>query len=482
MVLRNVPEHQVIGRLLFENLWWETGGIDAFFDGLTPRAYFPRVFQLIQETSVRRAVIVMGPRRVGKTVILHHAIRALVGSGVDPRRICFISVDSPLYNGHALEELIAIAREANPAIGDDLAGCYFFFDEIQYLRDWEQHLKSLVDSYPAAKFIASGSSAAALRLKSNESGAGRFTDFLLPPLTFHEYLLLLGQTALVRAEGPEQFVATDLGQLNQLFVDYLNFGGYPEVALSPAIRADAARYVRNDIIDKVLLRDLPSLYGIADIQELNSLFTTLAFNTAGEVSLESLSTRAGIAKNTIKRYLEYLEAAFLVRRVTRIDDNARRFQRATHFKIYLTIPSLRAALFSPIDADDENLGDMVETAMYAQWFHAVGASLRYARWKDGEVDLVNLRPDQRPMWAVECKWSDRQADRPGELAALVAFCQRHGLGEALVTTRNVARLVERDGVLLRFQPASVYCYRVGYNLVHGLTAEMHGLGKGARGL
>ena len=75
----------------------------------------------------------------------------------------------------------------------------------------------------------------------------------------------------------------------------------------------------------MLLRDLPSLYGIQDIQELNSLFTTLAFNSADEVSLEALSKDSGVSKNTLKKYIEYLEAAFLIRKVHRVDENARRF-------------------------------------------------------------------------------------------------------------------------------------------------------------
>ena len=72
-------------------------------------------------------------------------------------------------------------------------------------------------------------------------------------------------------------------------MEYLNYGGYPEAATNPSIRADPGRFIKNDIIDKVLLRDLPSLYGIQDIQELNSLFTSLAYNTSGEVSLEAMS-------------------------------------------------------------------------------------------------------------------------------------------------------------------------------------------------
>jgi uncharacterized protein len=129
-------------------------------------------------------------------------------------------------------------------------------------------LKSIVDKYSNIKCVASGSVAAALKLKSGESGAGRFTDFLLPPLTFYEYLNLIGREKLLRESTDADsigFVAQDIDQVNTHFVDYLNFGGYPEVIFSEAIRADPARFIKSNIIDKVLLRDLPSLFGIGDI-------------------------------------------------------------------------------------------------------------------------------------------------------------------------------------------------------------------------
>ncbi len=157
-----------------------------------------------------------------------------------------------------------------------------------------------MDTHPNIKAVVSGSAAAALRLKSDESGAGRFTDFLLPPLTFYEYLELLGEGSLVNRQAKGFFTTESIDLLNTKFIYYLNFGGYPEVIFSPQIQSDPARFIKSDIIDKVLLRDLPSLYGISDIQELNYLFTTLAFNTADEVSLEGLSQSSGVAKNTIR--------------------------------------------------------------------------------------------------------------------------------------------------------------------------------------
>lgn len=267
-----------------------------------------------------------------------------------------------------LQEILMLCKEALKL--DELDNCYVFFDEIQYLKDWERHLKILVDAYPQVKFIVSGSAAAALKWHSIESGAGRFTDFMLPPLTFQEYihlkkldhLLFYGEIEYGRRIIPYH-LAHDIKALNKEFLHYLNFGGYPEVVLSEKIQSDMGRYVKNDIVDKVLLRDLPSLYGIKDVQELNRFFTYIAYNTGCEFSYEKMSRDSGIQKETLKKYLEYLESAFLIKVLNKVDVNAKRLRRVTSFKVYLTNPSLRTALFSPIVESDPEMGNMVETAV-----------------------------------------------------------------------------------------------------------------------
>lgn len=350
---------------------------------------------------------------------------------------------------------------------------YVLFDEIQHLRDWEVHLKALVDAYPHVRFVASGSAAAALKFKSRESGAGRFTDFLLPPLTFHEYVALRQRTAeLFSDEADGGYRAVSLSDVNDEFIRYLNFGGYPELALNPDVQRDPGRFVKEDVIDKVLLRDLPSLYGIQDIQELNSLFTMLAFNTGGEISLEALAQRSHVAKNTLKRYIEYLKAAFLIKVVHRVDHSARRFQRAKAFKVFLTNPSMYGALFTPVTADDQVTPRLVETAVFAQWFHSPQATY-YARWDGGEVDLVWVSGVQKVAAAVEVKWSDRAFQNPGELKALIAFANRHELDFPVVTTRATSGVKTVDRLRLAYLPASVYSYIVGNVLVSRRSDEVH---------
>src|SRR5690606_8794058 len=123
-----------------------------------------------------------------------------------------------------------------------------------------RHLKIIVDSYPKTKFIVTGSAAAALQAKSTESGAGRFTEFILPPLTFQEFLHLQNLEHLVNPMDIKSnekmipfFTAVDIKVLNEQFFNYINYGGYPEVIFSETIKNNMASYIRNDIIDKVLL-------------------------------------------------------------------------------------------------------------------------------------------------------------------------------------------------------------------------------------
>lgn len=472
-----IAQKDIVARFQFDNPWWESekNGKVAF-ENEPRRKYFAAFHASVTDASIRRAIVLMGPRRVGKTVMVYHSIKELLKSHVDAQKILYVSLETPIYTGLSLEQILGIFQEKFSHKRD--SKLFIFFDEIQYLRNWEIHLKSLVDSYPDYRFIATGSAAAALRLKSNESGAGRFSDYVLPPLTFAEYLAFIGRenelidhtTRNDKDFGTiPDYSAKNVEALNAEFVNYLNYGGYPEAVFSEAIRKDPGQYIKSDIIDKVLLRDLPSLYGISDIQELNRLFTTLAYNTGNEVSLEALSKSSGVAKNTIRRYIEYLEAAFLIKVVERIDQNAKRFKRAMSFKVYLTNPSMRAALFGQLDAESEAMGALTETAIFSQWQHGRATQLYYARWATGEVDIVSLSgEEQKPAWAVEVKWTDRPYKSRGELDNCVEFVKLNPKVKQpiLITSRTITDLkVEYKGVHFSFRPASLYAYMLGANLL-----------------
>lgn len=472
-----VMKEQMVKRMQFDNPWWVSGSIPGDYKQMQHRLYLEKFLPLVTDISSRRGVILMGPRRVGKTVMLFHTIEELIKQGVSPQKIIYLSIDTPIYNNTSLEELLQLARESLKQNDAPMEGYYVFYDEIQYLKDWEIHLKSLIDSYREIKFIASGSAAAALRMKSVESGAGRFTDFMLPPLTFNEYIHLLNLNSLIvpskmnwNGQEINSYDTIDIDTLNKHFVDYINYGGYPEIVLSKKMQEDVGQYVRHDIVDKVMLRDLPSLYGIKDIQELNKLFIHIVYRSGEEFSYDNLSQDSGIGKELLKKYIQYFEAAFLIKVVHKVTENAKKLQRVTAFKIYLTNPSLRCALFSPLAASDSMFGHMVETAIYAQWIQRGTTEIHYARWtenkKNREVDMVGMDvARQKPNWAVEIKWSDRIVEQTTELKPLLNFLGNNNLPSAVVTTMSKYVYKPMKSVGIQFIPAALYAYIVGDNTI-----------------
>jgi predicted AAA+ superfamily ATPase len=103
--LKPIPNELIVSRMIYENPWWESNNIDSEYEAYRRRLYFELFFMLVEEMDVRRAVVLMGPRRVGKTVLMHHAIDALLTrKGVRNNKICFINIENPLYLNMGLEQ------------------------------------------------------------------------------------------------------------------------------------------------------------------------------------------------------------------------------------------------------------------------------------------------------------------------------------------------------------------------------------------
>ncbi|MDX2224029.1 MAG: ATP-binding protein [Rhodospirillaceae bacterium] len=471
--MKRVTDEAVFSRLTEDSPWWAHPNLAGVsIQSTWRRDYFSRFFRLLSQTQLglRRALVLIGPRRVGKTVLMKQAIAQLIAEGVDPATILYAPVDTPTYSELVIEDYLDIlARRSKRPKSSRL---FLFLDEIQYHADWERHVKSLVDAYPQLSIVVSGSSAAALKRKSSESGAGRLTNFDLPPLTFHEFLKFREKAdVLVKAQStsdselPTYSVANGkIDELNKEFESYLHFGGFPEAVMSPIIRDEPERFLKEDIIDKVLIRDLPSLYGISNTTELYRLFKTLAFNTAQEASLEGMSQQSGIVKETIQKYFEFLEAAFLVRRIKRVDERASAFKRERTFKVYLTNPSIYCGLFGSRDLPGEVVGRLAETAIFSHWFHGQYHDLRYARWKSGEVDLVDVAGENsRARWAMEIKWSDRPQRHLDELDNLVEFGETNNIVDLTCTTLTATGMVSHRSKRVRLVPTSLWCYTLAAN-------------------
>lgn len=356
----------------------------------------------LNQTDIRRTVVLTGTRRVGKTTIQYQMIEALLQNGVPPQKIVFISMDHPMLKLSAMNDILECYHE-NIYPEQDV---YYFFDEIQYAQDWDKWLKTIYDMQPDTKMVATGSASPVLIKGSQESGAGRWSAIQVPTLSFYEYCELLNVdrpdlpdnlkiTPLVYKTQQERTqIMLQLSKVQNHFNRYLQVGGFPELALADNDIL-AQQIMREDVVDKVLKRDLPSLYKIRNATELERIFLYLCNVSSEIVSIEAIAKELnGVSRPTVENYIEYLESANLIYLSWPVNMGGKKVLKASP-KIYIADAAIRNAVLmdDSMLSDPVEMGKVVETAVYKHvvaFYYQQAASVGYYRGgkRGKEVDVV----------------------------------------------------------------------------------------------
>lgn len=146
--------------------------------------------------------------------------------------------------------------------------------------------------------------------------------------------------------------------------------------------------------------------------------------------------------------------------------------------MYLTNPSMRAALFSPLSADGDGFGHLVETAILSQWLHShLDVPIYYARWKrsgkakssfgdHAEIDAVHMARGIRPTRLAEIKRSDSAVNKPEAWHAMREFIKlKPSIKSGVFTSRTLTKTKLVEGIKIQIILSSVYCYVIGRNTV-----------------
>ena len=173
-----VNSENVLDLLFSYDPWWQTGILQQEFNKPMKRFAYYEAMRALGHQDIRRAVILCGARRTGKTTIMYQVIAELLKQGVSPKRILFLSFDHPLLKLCSIEKVIEIYRN-NITTEEDV---YCFFDEIQYAEDWNRWLKILYDRNPQMHIMATGSASPILTDKFTESGIASLLGLM--PLFF----------------------------------------------------------------------------------------------------------------------------------------------------------------------------------------------------------------------------------------------------------------------------------------------------------
>lgn len=355
---------------------------------------------------------------------------------------------------------------------------YYFFDEIQYAQEWDLWLKTIYDSQPETKVVATGSASPALVKGSTESGTGRWRAISVPTLSFYEYCALIGiedldlpsnvrPTGLLSMTQQERSnLMVKLSAIQNHFNRYLTVGGFPELALA-SNDFMAQQIMREDVVDKVLKRDLPSLYGLRNPTELERIFLYLCNVSSNVVSIEAIAKELnGVSRPTVEKYIGYLESANLIYVSYPIDIKEKKVLKASP-KIYIADAAIRNAVLMDDDilADSTEMGKVVETAVYkhiAAFYYQKATRVGYYRGgrANKEIDIVVDYPNIKKIM-IEVKYRE-EAPIPND-SAICELCEE-ACAAIIVTKRSDDFGVHNapNGRKLLRIPAFAFLYLLGH--------------------
>ena len=478
-----ITKEQILKVLRAFNPWWVTGSVPSgFLKEYRRFAYYEAMKRLVQ-TDIRRTVVLTGTRRVGKTTIEYQMIDELLKQGVSPTRIVFISLDHPMLKLSNLSDILECYHE-NVWPEQNV---YYFFDEIQYAGGWDKWLKTIYDLQPETKCVATGSASPALVRGSAESGAGRWTVIQVPTLSFFEYCSLVGNnipdlgpevrpTAFMRmTQAQRTQVMLKMSPVQNHFNRYLTVGGFPELALAEN-DLFSQQIMREDVVDKVLKRDLPSLYSIRSPLELERIFLYLCNVSSNIVSFSVVSKELeGVSRATVENYIKYLESANLIYQSWPVEMGGRKALKMQP-KIYIADAAIRNAVLmdDSVLTNPVELGKLVETTVYkhvASFYYQQATRIGYSRGgpKDNEVDVVVDYPNIKNI-LIEVKYRE-QAPISNDDA--IVELSKEASAAIIITKRadDYGTHHTPDGRELMRIPAFAFLYMLGHAERYGYKGK-----------
>lgn len=338
-----------------------------------------------------RVVIIYGARRTGKTTLLNEFLKGehepyLLVSGED------VTVQGYLAS-RSIEKLTSFVG----------ANRLLVVDEAQKVPDIGLNLKLIVDHLPHVRVIATGSSSFDLARSVGE------------PLTGRKHTLKLFPLAQMEIAQVEQRHQTDANLESRLV-----YGSYPEIVLMRDNQG-RERYLK-EIVSSYLYKDILELDGVRHSAKISRLLQLVAFQIGKEVSYAELATGLGISKNTVERYLDLLEKAFVVQKLSGFSRNLRN-EITKNGRYYFLDNGVRNALINNFNSLDlrNDVGELWENYLVMERLKRqeyLGQAANNYFWRTytrQELDFVEERDGN--LFGYEMKWGKSRPRPPREWVA-----------------------------------------------------------------
>jgi len=409
--------------LVESNPWWK----EDFETDLHEREIYHQIGKYM---DVPQILAFTGLRRVGKTSLMLKIVEDTLKDGFDPKGVIYFSFDE-----FRETEPAEILKEYEYLVERDIKKdrSILLLDEVQKLIDWEDRIKRIYDTHgKRLKIIISGSESLFVKKKSKESLAGRIFEFRVGPLTFREFLDFKG----VRFE-PINIHEKELQKELDEFTLTLGFPELVDVKDSNIIK----RYITESVVEKIIYRDIPTIFKIDDPSVLEALLNILMEKPGQIIKLESLANELNLSRQTVSVYLTYLEESFMLRKLYNYSKSRRKVERKLK-KYYPTI----------VSPDLLIKDDILSRSMVFEWLIVNQLGAGYF-WRDPykhEVDIVIADEAVTP---VEIKYGKIDMD------GIRTFIRKFNIDKGYIITKDMERRLEINGKTIYAVPAYKYLLR-----------------------
>ena len=388
--------------------------------------------------------VITGARRCGKTSEMRLIARKFIESGIDKRKICYMTFfeDSFIDSAVTVSQIEKAYYELYPEYYRDNE-VVFLFDEIQVLKNWGAGITSLMERHPV-KVILTGSSARYLSFDIATELRGRAISDQFFPLSFHEFMLFNNVSINLKDEYPSEEEAV----IRNMFSLFLERGSYPELATFD----DAV--LRNKILssyfDLMFSRDLIERFEIGKPSELRTLIRRILKTSSTPQSLKRIehslnSSGYRISSPTISSYISMMEDAAIISSVPRFGNE--KVQKSNPTKYY----AVDFALVKFLNEFSEMKGIKEEIMVHSHLLRK-NRKIFYYRTDNGyEVDFVISDDDLAPLSLIQVTDAFSES-REREIRGMLGAMKELDMNEGYILTSEVMEEISEDGKIIHVLP------------------------------
>lgn len=333
-----------------------------------------------------KGIIVYGPRQAGKTTLVNDVIADM-------------GLKTVVVNGDQSRFLDILSSKDLDSIKRLVSGYELLFvDEAQRIPEIGINLKIILDNLPSLKVVVTGSSSLDLASRVSEPLTGRVWTYKLYPISEQELALTLNPF-----------------ELDKNLEERLIYGSYPEI-FSLESHQEKYEYLAK-LTDAYLYKDLLEFGGLKNSSKIRELLKLIAFQLGSLVSLTELAVQLEMSKDTVSKYIDYLEKSFVIFRLTGFSRNLRK-EITKMGKIYFYDLGVRNIIIDNLKStkDRDDLGKLwesfliVERMKHAEYSGIYGSRYFWRTHTGVEIDLVEDK--EGVLSGYEFKYSHKLAKGP----------------------------------------------------------------------